>query len=359
MAGGRCAQGVAGMGLAGAMFARRSESCPSRRQPRPTSPSPTAASPTRSSGSLQGMDRLATGRPGAQRGSIPPLRRAEVAKFRHSVSTAIARPFCPYCQKRGCRFSPDTRAGIAPRDSAIPPARVPGLNDRIDAILRKNRYSLGNSPSATWRSFLGWSKRTRPADLGDQARLDQPAKRARECLAGEIQVAGHVTLQARQLDRAVGRSAFDSASSKQEPGQPSGRVAERDVFHQRDQPPHPKRHAGHHAPAQFVIFVQRAAETFQRQQHAGGFFHGFGRGGQREIRRWRPLRRNCRRDRRCARRARVRRGPTGTPAPAPAPPRKRPDTARFSRKITCPLRKFAQPGDGGQPAETGRLDRRE
>ena len=50
----------------------------------------------------------------------------------------------------------------------------------------------------------------------------------------------------------------------------AGRIAERDVFHERDQPPHPDGHAGHHAQTQLVVFGQGLAETFQRQQDASG-----------------------------------------------------------------------------------------
>ena len=100
--------------------------------------------------------------------------------------------------------------------------------------------------------------------------LDETSQHAGEGFAGEVEMAGDVAFEAGQFDGAMvfGRGLQEVA------GHPARGVAEHDVAHQVDQVVHPRRHAGHHAQAEFVVVFEQFAKRRHRQQSAGGGLDG-------------------------------------------------------------------------------------
>ena len=81
---------------------------------------------------------------------------------------------------------------------------------------------LRKQPFGHLAEFLGMEQADAGVvDFGDQPGVDQAAERAGKSLAGEVQMAGHVPFQARQLDRCRRPPSIAANSSRNRASRPA------------------------------------------------------------------------------------------------------------------------------------------
>jgi hypothetical protein len=97
--------------------------------------------------------------------------------------------------------------------------------------------------------------------LRDQARIHQPPNGPGEGLAGEIQMTGHVTLQAREFHQ----TAFTSGRIQQISGESPHGVAENHVFDQTHQVLDPMGQPQHQIQTQRVVVLESLSKSISRQ----------------------------------------------------------------------------------------------